>query len=78
MIEKGLFIFITYRVNYPIYNSSFDVLWFIVSDPEFHVIYKNRAEFDKENKREDKKIRLLFRVIGASEWRDKNIHCPVK
>ena len=39
------------------------ILWHIIGDPEFHVIYKNPKHFKKEQKIEDKKIKRFFKHL---------------
>ena len=41
----------------------FIVLWLIIGDPEFHIIYKNVKIFEKEEEKEDRKIKRFFRNI---------------
>jgi len=41
----------------------FVVLWFIIGDPEFHVVYRNAKALKKEEKMEDKKIRGFFKRL---------------
>ena len=35
----------------------FIVLWLIVGDPEFHIIYRNAKYFENEGKREDRRFK---------------------
>lgn len=41
----------------------FIVLWAIVGNPEFHVVYKNLKYFKKEQKADDKKIKRAIRHL---------------
>ena len=41
----------------------FIVLWLIVGDPEFHIVYKNADLFKKEQVKEDKKIRRFLKRV---------------
>ena len=38
----------------------FVVLWIIVGDPEFKVVYQSLGEFEKDEKIEDSRIRKVF------------------
>ena len=39
------------------------VLWIILGNPEFHIIYKNVKYYKKESKSEDKKIKKFIRHL---------------
>ena len=41
----------------------FIILWSIIGNPEFHIIYKNPKHYQKEQKLEDKRIKRFIKHI---------------
>jgi hypothetical protein len=45
----------------------FIVLWIIMGNPEFHIVYKNVKELQKEERTEQRKIRKFVKVVEKEE-----------
>ncbi len=57
LFSLGIGIFLSDIVHH------FIVLWIIVGNPEFHLVYKNIKEFREEEAMERRRIRRFFRHI---------------